>query len=612
MASSRICCAVMLALCACVAFARGQKNAERVEDVTDCAVFTREKCGQVAFGINVAATCPVLCASDADRIRRASSNAQIMSKNGHILANTGGLVANLTEIISGDKVNALVEGVKEEVKGVKEEVKEVERRAESDVSNLVKELSKEVSGLGATLAGAIKSLEDQQNKSASESCGAGTQSITFTLEGDGTPTKATGLPWNPIKVPTTPVSDSGGHAVRIIFPTARLISAPEIKIYSCQFTLLDSKGAKTKTVKVSADVAAGTERTFACVTPAWSPAGSGLPPTSKWKTVLSVYENGREMPAPKQVALFVWQPATPKVTMATAFKAKAPKSKATRFTVPFSINYPYGADGYKDVTFSAKGSSSALSSVSVGAPSTTAAPRTLSFTLTDKTGKKTNVYTIEITAKSTKTGLSSKATITINYEEKVGSFGKGGTPEVIQEKPMKDIIAKIKGTGARGTPETWELCYSRDKHGWSTSQFNSRCRQKSGGLFFVQRRGGSSHKGRVWGGFSYDSWPSPSGYDGSNAGKNFLFRINPSNKDQVEWAYNFRFSQYSRYPGNTGYFTCWGGGHDLCLRNDGHAWSGFGHSWRARSGSTSSSWFMGTSSHNAKNENDLYEVYIVK
>ena len=55
----------------------------------------------------------------------------------------------MTEIISGDKVNALV-------KGVKEEVKEVERRAESDVSNLVKELSKEVSGLGATVAGAIK------------------------------------------------------------------------------------------------------------------------------------------------------------------------------------------------------------------------------------------------------------------------------------------------------------------------------------------------------------------------------------------------------------------------------------------------------------------------
>ena len=45
--------------------------------------------------------------------------------------------------------------------------------------------------------------------------------------------------------------------------------------YSCKFTLLDSKGSPTKTVRVSADVAADTERTLACVTPAWSPAGSG-------------------------------------------------------------------------------------------------------------------------------------------------------------------------------------------------------------------------------------------------------------------------------------------------------------------------------------------------
>ena len=45
--------------------------------------------------------------------------------------------------------------------------------------------------------------------------------------------------------------------------------------YSCKFTLLDSKGTPTKTVRVSANVAADTEGTFACTTPAWSPAGSG-------------------------------------------------------------------------------------------------------------------------------------------------------------------------------------------------------------------------------------------------------------------------------------------------------------------------------------------------
>ena len=45
--------------------------------------------------------------------------------------------------------------------------------------------------------------------------------------------------------------------------------------YSCKFTLLDSKGKPTKTARVSAEVAAITEGAFACVTPAWSPAGSG-------------------------------------------------------------------------------------------------------------------------------------------------------------------------------------------------------------------------------------------------------------------------------------------------------------------------------------------------
>ena len=41
---------------------------------------------------------------------------------------------------------------------------------------------------------------------------------------------------------------------------------------------------------------------------------------AKWKTVLSVYENGREMPAPKSEAVFTWQPSTPKMTIATAFE----------------------------------------------------------------------------------------------------------------------------------------------------------------------------------------------------------------------------------------------------------------------------------------------------
>ena len=47
-----------------------------------------------------------------------------------------------------------------------------------------------------------------------------------------------------------------------------------------------------------------------------------------------------------------------------------------------------------------------------------------------------------------------------------------------------------------GNAETWELCYSAKKHGWSSSQFRSRCYNK-GPLFLMQKRGGYIFGGNV-------------------------------------------------------------------------------------------------------------------
>ena len=90
-------------------------------------------------------------------------------------------------------------------------------------------------------------------------------------------------------------------------------------------------------------------------------------------------------------------------------------------------------------------------------------------------------------------------------------------------------------------------------------------------------------------------------------------RINPSNADEVEYAENYQNKHCDTYPGNTGYLLCFGCGHDLCSNNAGNSWSDLGTTWRAaKSKSTSNNWFQGDRAHNIRNENDLYEVYIVK
>jgi len=69
--------------------------------------------------------------------------------------------------------------------------------------------------------------------------------------------------------------------------------------------------------------------------------------------------------------------------------------------------------------------------------------------------------------------------------------------------------------------------------------------------------------------------------------------------------------------GNPNYFMCWGGGHDHCMNSGGNQWNNLGHDYRPSVGggygsSTWKNWMTGQYNHNARNERDLYEVYIIK
>ena len=103
--------------------------------------------------------------------------------------------------------------------------------------------------------------------------GGGGGGVTI-ISGSGTGTKATGLPWNPIATPKIPLSDAGGVALRIFFPTgSQLVSHPDMKQRQCMFTMLDAKGKMTNEARMSAKVAAETPRSFQCTTPQWNVSG---------------------------------------------------------------------------------------------------------------------------------------------------------------------------------------------------------------------------------------------------------------------------------------------------------------------------------------------------
>ena len=78
---------------------------------------------------------------------------------------------------------------------------------------------------------------------------------------------------------------------------AELIADRSVKMYQCKFTYLKDKKLDATKTKTSEATFADTERTFACVVPAWGEKGK-MPEEPNFTTDFEVLENGRTMPAP--------------------------------------------------------------------------------------------------------------------------------------------------------------------------------------------------------------------------------------------------------------------------------------------------------------------------
>jgi len=295
-----------------------------------------------------------------------------------------------------------------------------------------------------------------------------------------------------------------------------------------------------------------------------------------------------------------------------------PKTGKT-FQHSLSIDYPYGSEGFKDVQIKATSSNTKeLTDIKIAAADTGSAARVMSFVIKKSDTAKTATYKITLQATSSKTGLKSSSVLTIAFKVQPPALGKGGSENIFSGKALEFIHKKV----GVGSAETWELCYSAKKHGWSASQFQSRCYNK-GPVFYFQKslktnviHGGNWHRNMVKGGPSYvrvaTNDPGP-----------WLYRIMPNTPDKVEIAPKFN-GQSGGWRGihtaNTGYLMCFGGGHDKCCDGrSGSCWNQMGHDYRPPVGGGSygsGSWPKwgagGIYSWNGKNDGDLYEVYIVK
>merc|ERR1711935_63709 len=166
----------------------------------------------------------------------------------------------------------------------------------------------------------------------------------------------------------------------------------------------------------SAKTHADTPRTFKCVTPQWNAPGS-LPKSNEWKTVLSIWENDREMPAPKNPSVFTWNPSAPKTTLPETMAVNGGNTGST-LTVDFNLVYPYGAAGYEEVEFAFKPSSSEVGLAKVTAKDAKPAARTLQLYI--KTSKKLSVFKLLVTATSKSTKMRSVHTIAITFRSSPG------------------------------------------------------------------------------------------------------------------------------------------------------------------------------------------------
>jgi len=543
----------------------------------------------------------------------------ITNRDGHIYIQTGGIEQKTTDLLDSKTAKPLFDAQQEKVE-------EVERRAAKTAQDILvenqavlAELKEAATSQLALMAAANSLMEAANNKTDRAFAEAKEiQAKQAAANGGGDATSTGGPAFNPFKAT---VSSLGGDHLRVMFPKgAELIASPNSKVYQCKFTYLKNGKLDTTQSKMSEMTHADTERTFACVVPMWAEAGK-MPEEAEFTTNLEVFENGRLMPAPSGGQVINWVPQTPSFTFAAGLDQKlaGAAGKAKAFAIDFNVEYDYGLDGYKDVMFSVSVGSSFRSIITSAKVTGSAdkAERKLEFSLNHpKSAKKDAVYYIDVTIVSKKFKLSTKQRFNIHFKA-IGGLAEGSDESVFTDAALDNLKKKIGGKD-----RLYKLCYSTARDGWSASKFHSGC-TGTHDLLQIQKRGRGGYTNRVMGGYfggkkhrlGQYAGTGGSGYiRGNDRGKAWLFRINPQNKNQVQYAEKAHRSYYV-YKNNN-YLLTFGAGHDWkCDGNSGSCYTNADYCYdipgtRYRS-STSMTWLMGTYSWNGKNEKDLIETYIV-
>jgi hypothetical protein len=423
---------------------------------------------------------------------------------------------------------------------------------------------------------------------------------------EGSSEKATGgVPWNPIP-DAAALSDLGGSFLTVTFPEGReLISHPEVKIYQCKFQEIDAKGKLLDEVRLSEAVAAKTPRSFVCPTPVWGEGGSA-PEKAKWTTVLTVIEANRVMPSPSPATIFEWSPNAPSITgVPESLSVQGPNNNRKDYTFDVTLVYPYGEDGFKDLTVEVKTDNADFVTNLAVTGDSKQGQRKVAYSVTSN--KELIKFNLIVTVTSKLTKLTGKATVPVTWKKFQG-VGKGGTTQTwgMTYNAIKRIWSKA-GYGDEAA-ETWELCYSAKLHGYSSYQMHNRCNNKK--TFVAMRR----RNGRIFGGFANDHFTNSNRYKGSS---NWLWRVNPSTNDVEITTSRGRHSSMNIYD-NYYYSWTWGGGHDLyCDRNVNSCYSNMDHGYRPTNGGSYGShqartWLTGDYNWNHNSERGDYEIYHVK
>jgi len=286
------------------------------------------------------------------------------------------------------------------------------------------------------------------------------------------------------------------------------------------------------------------------------------------------------------------------------------KNKKVFHTIPFTLSYPYGPDGYASLSFTMTTTNKNIVTNIEIIGDKKSASRSLKFAITSDA--KLVKLGIDVTVAS-KTGLKSVVKQQFQFAVSNG-LGRGGlSGDYMTEAAVKSIHNRL-GFDSEKASESWQLCHGMYKStGWDAgSKYWNACSGKGRTFFFLRRT-----NGRIFGGYMKDTLTNSNrGYTHGGSPIGWLWRVNPSNANSVDY-YGKCCSNYVHYFRYNHAFT-WGGGHDLHCNTNGGCYANLGHDYSNPRGYHSTNGkkeLAGDYSFNMRDEiknGAVVEIYLIK